>query len=178
MNRTFKPNRQGITLLFVISMIVLFLLMGTAFVIVANNFNRGAIDRIRVNVLEGKGTEQSNALLEDGILQIIRGTKLLNIDSPLRTENLLSDQYGFGVRSFVAGDVAPQLIGENAFVDVAMTSTQGSNADSEGFNLLTLSTVPGPFDSTGLGEFLRWPSVVLYHGPCKRIFGQNLRRLF
>ena len=40
MNRKFKPNRQGITLLFVISMIVLFLLMGTAFVIVSNDFHQ------------------------------------------------------------------------------------------------------------------------------------------
>ena len=102
MNRTFKPNRQGITLLFVISMIVLFLLLGTAFVIVANSFRRQAIERIIINQPEGRGSVQGNQLLEQGILQLIRGDDLRNINSPLRTTDMLADQYGYGVRAFVS----------------------------------------------------------------------------
>ena len=79
MNQTFKPNRQGITLLFVISMIVLFLLLGTAFVVVANNFNRESIRRIGSNVPEGKGQFQGNQLIDEAILQVIRGVDLLSL---------------------------------------------------------------------------------------------------
>ena len=83
MNRTFKPNRQGITLLFVVSMIVLFLLLGTAFVVVANNFNRESTRRILSNQVEGKGELQGNELLEEAMFQVIRGPDLRNVDSCL-----------------------------------------------------------------------------------------------
>ncbi len=38
-------NRQGITLLFVVSMIVLFLLMGTTFVVISNDYFKAARKR-------------------------------------------------------------------------------------------------------------------------------------
>ncbi len=41
------PARRGVTLLFVVSMIVLFLLMGTTFVIVANSFSVASKKRER-----------------------------------------------------------------------------------------------------------------------------------
>ena len=139
MNRTFKPNRQGITLLFVISMIVLFLLMGTAFVIVSNNFNRESTRRIRVNQLEGRGSQLSNTLLEGMIAQIIRGPDLRNIDSPLRANDLLSDQYGYGVKSFVRDNVA--IKGDEAFIEFTLKSDDPNASDEDkkdaGFNLLT-----------------------------------------
>ena len=147
MNRTFKPNRQGITLLFVVSMIVLFLLLGTAFVVVANNFNRESTRRIRSNQPEGKGELQGNALVEDVMFQIIRGTDLRDVDSPLRTHDLLADQYGYGVRAFVSRNttVTPAFIGGEAFIQFTLTSDRNDNpgndpvdaADNSGFSLLT-----------------------------------------
>ena len=143
MNRTFKPNRQGITLLFVVSMIVLFLLLGTAFVVVANNFNRESTRRIRSNQVEGKGELQGNALVEDVMFQIIRGTDLRDVDSPLRVHDLLADQYGYGVRSFVSPNttVTPAFIGGEAFIQFALTSDRnagpGDAPDNSGFSLLT-----------------------------------------
>ena len=141
MNRTFKPNRQGITLLFVISMIVLFLLLGTAFVTVANNFNRESNNRIRSSLPEDT-RELSNRLFDEAILQLIRGPKLRNIDSPLRTNDILSDQYGYGFKSFVAGaDIAPRMVGGGAFVEISFTSDPDvAAADGKAFDLLTLST--------------------------------------
>jgi len=109
MNRTFKPNRQGITLLFVVSMIVLFLLLGTAFVVVANNF-----------------------------------TDLRNVDSPLRSHDLLADQYGYGVRAFVSRStaVAPAFIGGQTFIQLALDSRRdadpGDMPNNMCFDLLTL----------------------------------------
>ena len=153
MNQTFKPNRQGITLLFVISMIVLFLLLGTAFVVVANNFNRESIRRIGSNVPEGKGQFQGNQLIDEAILQVIRGVDLRDVDSPLRAHDLLADQYGYGVRAFVSpstfatggttgATVAPDFIGGEAFIQFALDSDPnadpGDAPDNMCFDLLKL----------------------------------------
>ena len=160
MNRTFKPNRQGITLLFVISMIVLFLLMGTAFVIVANNFNRDSTSRIRANVPEGKGSQLSNQLIEEAMRQIIRGTDLRDISSPLRTNDMLSDQYGYGFKSFVSdADVAPRPAGGGAFVEIAIRAVlTDANTEGHALDLLTRSTTPEDLavdlDSDGQRELI------------------------
>ena len=161
MNRTFKPNRRGITLLFVISMIVLFLLMGTAFIIVANNFSRDSNDRILTNQTEGKGVDNGHAIVEKTMYQLIRGVDLRNIDSPLRVNDYLSDQYGFGVKSYVAGNVAPQTVAGGTFVEITLTSNPGttradwaaSTSDDLGFNLLTLSPTAVPLTSSSLRDF-------------------------
>ena len=49
-------NRQGITLLFVISMIVLFLLMGTTFVVISNDYFKAARKRGQANLHEVDGS--------------------------------------------------------------------------------------------------------------------------
>ena len=144
MNRKFKPNRQGITLLFVISMIVLFLLMGTAFVIVANDFNRVSVNRILSNVPEGQGSVQGNQLLEEAILQIIRGTNLREVDSPLRTNDLLADQYGYGIRAYVSPSTVPTgNPGSNATVAPAFIGNSAGNDDGF-FIQLALDSDPNP----------------------------------
>ena len=173
MNRTFKPNRQGITLLFVISMIVLFLLMGTAFVIVANTYKRESTNRILSNLQEDKGSEQSNQLLAEAMRQIIRGTDLRDIESPLRVNDYLSDQYGFGVKSFVAGtNRPPQMVGGGAFLEISLTSNPGTNpsttsSNDNAFNLLTLSTTPDALDTTGLDNDYGGRVLSFTSGPAK-----------
>ena len=150
MNRKFKPNRQGITLLFVISMIVLFLLMGTAFVIVSNDFNRASNDRIRSNVIEGKGSVQPDQLLEEAMYQIIRGTELSNPNSPLRTNDILADAYGYGIKSFVSRETVPSYFGDRAFIQLALNSDPNATTapDNSGFNLRTFGINNDPV--TGL----------------------------
>ena len=150
MNRKFNPNRQGITLLFVVSMIVLFLLMGTAFVIVSNDFNRASNDRIRSNVIEGKGSVQPNQLLEEAMYQIIRGTELGDPNSPLRTNDILADAYGYGIKSFVSRQTVPSYFGDRAFIQLALNSDPNATTapDNSGFNLLTFGINNDPV--TGL----------------------------
>ena len=150
MNRKFKPDRQGITLLFVISMIVLFLLMGTAFVIVSNDFNRASNDRIRSNVIEGKGSVQPNQLLEEAMYQIIRGTELRDPNSPLRANDILADAYGYGVKSFVSRQTVPSYFGGQAFIQLALNSDPNATTapDNSGFNLRTFGLDNDP--NTGL----------------------------
>lgn len=95
-----RNSRQGITLLFVISMIVLFLLMGTAFVIVANNFYRESRNKIR-NAIEDTRNDNGAQLLNQAAHMFIRGPELTDAKSPLRGHDLLSDQYGYGFKATV-----------------------------------------------------------------------------
>ena len=85
-------QRSGITLLFVISMIVLFLLMGTAFVIVANNYNRTARKRGARDIHKA----DQKAILETAFYDLFRGTDLSVANSPLRGHSILGDMYGYG----------------------------------------------------------------------------------
>lgn len=99
---TQKNSRSGITLLFVVSMIVLFLLMGTAFVVVANDFMRGSKSRMRTEEKEVGG----EAVLDQAFFDFVRGPELTNSESPLRGIDLLSDMYGYGYTAEVAAATA------------------------------------------------------------------------
>ncbi len=96
-NQPVQNNRRGITLLFVVSMIVLFLLMGTAFVVVAGDFLRSSKKRARVDLHTIDGT----ANVERALYDILRGPTLDNANSPLRGQDILSDIYGYGFRGQV-----------------------------------------------------------------------------
>ena len=90
-------NRQGITLLFVVSMIVLFLLMGTTFVVISNDYFKAARKRgqAKLHVVDHEAT------IRRAFYDVVRGPSLLNQSSPLRAHDLLSDQYGYGFKAFV-----------------------------------------------------------------------------
>ncbi len=115
MQNKLAKQRRGITLLFVVSMIVLFLLMGTTFVIVSNDYLRASKKRALRDIFSIDRT----ALVERAILDVIRGPALDNTTSPLRGHDLLSDMYGYGLKGAVVesipGDVdltnAPQVAG-------------------------------------------------------------------
>ena len=92
-----RLRRSGLTLLFVISFIVLFLLMGTAFVVVSTQFYRTT--RQRAN-LEADRTP-AKTLVYRAVHDIIAGPSLDNIYSPLRTHGLLADHYGYGASGFL-----------------------------------------------------------------------------
>lgn len=91
-------KRSGITLVFVISLIALFLLMGTAFVVLASDFLKSS--RIRLRSDSGS-TLDGSALVEKAMFEVLRGPELTDVNSPLRFNDLLSDQYGYGVKGFV-----------------------------------------------------------------------------
>ena len=84
-------HRQGILLLVVLSMLTLFLLIGTAFIVSANHYRQ-------TNKILAKLTETSNSsidqrdLLNEVINQIVRDTH--NQNSTLRFHSLLRDMYG------------------------------------------------------------------------------------
>ena len=92
-------NRSGVTLLFVISMIVLFLLMGSSFVIMSSQFRRSSEDSARVATTR----DDARTLVNRAFRDLFRGPSLNDVFSPLRGHSILGDQYGYGMRSRVAG---------------------------------------------------------------------------
>lgn len=100
-----RHSRQGVTLLFVVSMIVLFLLMGTAFLILANDYYRASRPRSTRHIFEA----DNQALVQMAFYELIRGPELSNPASPLRGQDILSDMYGYGFKARVIGTpiVAP-----------------------------------------------------------------------
>jgi hypothetical protein len=98
MRTNLTPKRNGITLLFVVSIIVLFLLMGTAFVVLAGDFMRTSKVRARS---EFEKFDQPEALVEKALYDVLRGPDLNDLSSPLRFQDVLSDQYGYGLKARV-----------------------------------------------------------------------------
>lgn len=92
------PSRRGITLLFVVSMIVLFLLMGTTFVVVSNDYLKSARRRSHNDLVRDPG----RPLLERAFYELVRGPSLRNTTSPLRGHSLLADLYGYGYKAEVS----------------------------------------------------------------------------
>ena len=88
-------NRRGVTLLLVVSMIVLFLLMGTAFVVVSRDYLSTAVNRQEIRAKRDSGT----ALLQRAFYDLVRGPSLRNSTSPFRGHSLLADLYGYGFRA-------------------------------------------------------------------------------
>ena len=89
-SKIFNQNRDGITLLFVISMVVLFLLMGTTFMVVSNDYYKEARRRSR----RSTNIVNPSALLDRCFYDLLRGPDLQDIESPLRGHSILADQYG------------------------------------------------------------------------------------
>ena len=73
-NKNYKTqaNREGITLLFVISMVVLFLLMGTTFMLVSNDYFKNA--RARADAVSYQ--VDATALLDRCFYDLVRGPSL------------------------------------------------------------------------------------------------------
>lgn len=78
-------------------MLVLFLLMGAAFVVVSNDFYRAAKKR---STRHQKDIDQT-AQIERAFYELLRGPELTNSNSPLRGHSLLADMYGYGIAATV-----------------------------------------------------------------------------
>ncbi|QEG20612.1 hypothetical protein [Mariniblastus fucicola] len=136
--RTNQSSRRGVTLLFTISMIVLFLLMGTTFVVVANDYYKTATRRSRLNTYKVDAT----ALLDRAFYEAFRGTSLDDTNSPLRGEGVLEDQYGYGYRAAITGVSAgpTSALRTLSFDITALTSIH------DGSNFTTANYVDGLFN--------------------------------
>ena len=85
--RKHQPN-QGVILLAVVSLLTLFVLIGTTYVVVSNNYRHAAV----VNAEQAQYVDSSSRQLESALYQLIRDTH--NINSAIRGHSLLRDKYG------------------------------------------------------------------------------------
>jgi len=85
------PPRRGILLLVVLSLLTLFLLIGTAFIVSANHYRRTNKALARVTEAANSSYRQGD-LLDEVLNQIVRDTN--NQFSSLRFHSLLRDMYG------------------------------------------------------------------------------------
>lgn len=99
-SRRLRKQRQGMTLILVISIIVLFLLMGTSFVVMSQNYLSAS--RSRVTQLKVRG-DSGRDLVQRAFYDLFRGVDLENQTSPLRGQSILADQYGYGMTATVMG---------------------------------------------------------------------------
>ena len=160
-------NRSGITLLLVISLVVLFLLMGTTFMVISNDFYKAARRRARLttNIVD------SEAVLDECFYSLVRGPSLFDTNSPLRGHSILADQYGYGVVGQVAnetpgggGDTTPFVDVDGPFVTIFVSAAiinQAVATDPVPLRRvlaptanLVLTTDPGYFDGFFNGRVL------------------------
>jgi hypothetical protein len=88
-------SRRGVTLLMVVSIIVLFLLMGAAFLVLATQFRRSATALSHVR----ERRDDAQTLVKRAFKDLLREPSLENARSPLRGHSLLGDLYGYGFKS-------------------------------------------------------------------------------
>ena len=131
----YARSRKGVTLLFVISMIVLFLLMGTAFIVVSNQFYSNSRRRMENDRFQIDHTP----IVENVFYQVLRGTDLDDRNSPFRTHSLIEDMYGYGFSTTIAASSANS---DAHFIQVTLNSNCQSIIDNRSFSLAA-SGIPG-----------------------------------
>lgn len=83
-----RPERRGVLLLVVLSMLVLFLLLGTTFLLTSGQYRTAA----KIVEKSHRTTFQPADLLERALMQLVRDTN--NATSSIRYHSLLRDLYG------------------------------------------------------------------------------------
>jgi hypothetical protein len=106
-------TRRGVTLIFVVSLIVLFLLMGTAFVVLSTDFLRTSRKRAQLEL----HTLDPEAYLGKAFYDLVREPDLHDAASPLRGHSLLGDMYGYGFKARIA---SAQVHGSQQFFVVRL----------------------------------------------------------
>ncbi|MFP6602860.1 MAG: hypothetical protein VB862_10065, partial [Pirellulaceae bacterium] len=96
--RIHQRKQRGVVLLVVVSMLVLFVLIGVTYAIVATQYRRGARIVSRTKQL-GVDPEQH---LDSALYQVLRDTR--SRSSVLRGHSLLRDMYGDSVRGKINAD--------------------------------------------------------------------------
>ena len=168
--KSHQQSRSGITLLFTISMIVLFLLMGTTFVVVANNFFRASVRRglTSVNVVDG------DSLLDRAFFMAYRGPSLDDVNSPLRGgHSILEDMYGYGISGTLTGPGTP--IGTSALISLNVSNEFIQLRDNAGITLPDNSYADGILNGRVItitsGEARGYSTRIVSHA----LFGTDLQ---
>ncbi len=176
---TRNSSRRGILLLVVLSLLTLFLMIGTAFIVTANQYRKMNKTRARI-------TEQSQAparqqkLLDEVINQLVRDTN--NQNSVLRFHSLLRDLYGNdGFTAYLSTAIGPtppagctwdsngtnvtngQILELNLDTTLGVTNNFGTNA-----SLAALKQIDNAYNGL-LVTFLDGPA----RGQSTRIVGYN-----
>ena len=90
-NKPNCQNRKGILLLVVLSMLTLFLMIGTAYIVSASHYRK--MNKTMAQAAEASHLEvDQTALLDQALLQLVRDTE--NEFSSIRFHSLLRDLYG------------------------------------------------------------------------------------
>lgn len=89
--RNLKSDRRGILLLVVLSMLTLFLLIGTAFIVTSDQYRKTQRTMARLTETSNSSIDQQD-LLNEVLNQLLRDTN--NSNSSLRFHSLLQDMYG------------------------------------------------------------------------------------
>ena len=155
----FRSPRRGILLLVVLSMLTLFLLIGTAFIVSANQYRKANKILAKVTEASNSSVDQVN-LLEEVLNQLVRDTN--NQNSSLRFHSLLRDMYGNdGIlaeidvvewatavvgdgANFTGGQILQFLLDPATFKDQFGISLQTLNANHNAYNGLVLTFLDGP----------------------------------
>ena len=184
-----SSSRQGILLLVVLSMLTLFLLIGTAFIVSANHYRQTQKTLARITETSNSTIDQDD-LLNEVINQIVRDTH--NQNSSLRFHSLLRDMYGndgfvgesfyfpddtdpafltlvskyaFAIPSNILGDVRGVTNGQ--IVEIAVYDSGNPNDVERPRNLFGTLTSLSRMQNYYNGRVLTWTS-----GPMK---GQSAR---
>lgn len=164
-----RQPRRGVLLLIVLSLLVLFVLLGLTFIVTSGQFRRAAGNAVR----QERSGDAPQQLMQIAIHQMLRGT--LNSNSALFGHSLLNDAYGQdglrGFTSLVASGSPSQVLAGGELLEIHFSLVGGgeiqpnapiggsfttidsnrSNAQTEGFYngcLLTMTTGPATGRST------------------------------
>ncbi len=120
-NRPGRRDRRGVLLMVVLSMLALFLLLGTAFLVSSQFYATTGKEAAKENRTENNPAD----LLERAMLQVLRDTN--NPNSAVRYHSLLRDVYGSDgfVGNLAADPLAPRYAGSSGgAVDYGLTDGQ------------------------------------------------------
>ena len=134
-----RHQRQGIALIMVLSLLVVFLLMGVSYLMVAGQFEKGARSQAR---RQQRGTDPRK-LLDQAMYQILCDSKV-STRSSISGHSLLEDLYG---NDSTTGEVATaSATGDEQFTQIDATASLvpfASGADIDGYlngRVLTMTT--------------------------------------
>lgn len=162
-------SRRGVLLLVVLSLLVLFLLVGTAFVITAKQSEKAAKAAHR-GTLRLSSAAAMGDLLDEVLLQLVRDTN--NAQSRLRFHSLLGDLYGNDAlkSEIVAADwpggggVANVTGGQT--LELRLSTAIGKLTDYYG-NLTDASTPPQPLRFSNLYDAYSGQVLTFLNGPAR-----------
>jgi len=120
-----SKERRGVLLLVCLVILVLFLLLGVTFVLIASNWRVSSTAHIRAHEYTGP----SNLIADDVLMRFLRGTS--DPRSPFFVHNLLGDRYGEpSLRGVVDGTNAPAPIAGGQFVRFDIVADGGFSLSS------------------------------------------------